>query len=148
MGKRANTIAHKETEFTVFPREQVGFNKDPLPHMISLSSKRYQFPISASGITGSVVGLVSLFEWFVRGGNFVIHRSWSKYRPALALASFLLLPSAPCPHLDENTLHINKLLSKTPQPWHFFLPFPNLLPFKTLSALPCSHVRPNYQNNN
>ena len=60
---------------TVFPREQVGVRKDPFPHIISLSSKRYQFPISASRIIGSVVVLVSLFEWFAQGSNFVIHRS-------------------------------------------------------------------------
>lgn len=58
-------------------------------------------------------------------------------------------PSSSGPHLGESALHINKLSSKTAQPWHFFLLFPNLLPFQTpLARLPCSHMRPNYQNNN
>lgn len=146
--KQSKSTLKKQQSSQFSPESRWDSTRAPICCIISLSSKRNQFPISSNGITGSVVELVSLFEWFAQGSNFVIHRSWSKYRPKLTPASFSLLHPAPGPHLGENTLHINKLLSKTPQPWHFFLPFRNSLPFKTPRALPVSYMRPNYQNNN
>lgn len=73
-GKIGQKTAHKETKFTIFPREPMGFNQDNYSPCIS-SSERTQLPISSRVITGSVMGLVSLFEYSAQGSNFAIHRS-------------------------------------------------------------------------
>lgn len=140
MGKIAKTTAYRKQSSQFSPESRWDSARTPVLHLMSVSPKRN--PVSLYRITGSFIELVSLFECFAQGSNFAIHRSRSKCRPERDPVSFPLLHPAPRPHLGENTLHVNKLLSKTPQPWHFFLPFPNLLPFKTPRVLPCSHRGP------
>ena len=71
--EKKQDLQHITKASSRFPSESSrDSTRTPLLPTISLSSERNQFPVSSRGITGSVVGRVSLFERLAQGSNFVI----------------------------------------------------------------------------